>query len=131
MVMPPFSQKVLLRIVLALAVVASLGGIAYAVIWGEAGDGGRGGAVAVALSFLALFAGRATPNRVLEIEDGRGRKVVHHGSDQRKIRLLRTAIAAMIDSQRLETTYLTGASVFGTLVWGFGDKIALWLGATP
>ena len=126
------SQKEVLRAVLAASLILSVGGIAYAVFFGTAADGGRGGAVSVAISFAALFAARSTPQDVLEITDPRtGQPRIEGGSLEQRIRVLKTAIATMLDSQRLEKAYLTWSSMVGTLVWGFGDLIALWLGAPP
>jgi len=122
-------QEWTLRIVLTLALIASAGGVLYAVFLGTAADGGRGGALAVAISFFALFAARATPEDVLETKDAAGRRVVETGPPVQRIGLLKTSVATMLDSQRLEKIYLTGSSVTGTLVWGFGDVLARWLGA--
>lgn len=125
------SQKTLLRVVLGVSVVACTAGIVYAVWYGRAADGGRGGAVAVAISFAALFASRNTPRDVLEMTDP-----AKHGSAApaelaEGMRRLRTAMATLIDSQATEKVYLTASSVGGTLVWGFGDLIAAALGAAP
>lgn len=124
------SQEQKLRLVLAFSLLASVGGIAYAVCCGTAPDGQRGGALAVAASLLALFAARDTPAAVLE--QGRifdKKLVLEHGTPLERIDLLRVALAAMVDGQRLEKKYLTWSSGIGTLVWGFGDWIARWFGA--
>jgi hypothetical protein len=123
------SQERVLQLVLAISLASSLGGILYATWFGTAVDGQRGGAIAVAISFAALFAARSTPQDVIETKDATGNLVVDHGGTEKRIGLLRTAIATMIDSQRLEKVYLTWSSTTGTLVWGFGDLIASWLGA--
>jgi hypothetical protein len=108
----------------------SIGGIAYAVYFGVAADGPRGGAIAVAISFAALFAARGTPQKVIEMTDpATGGNVGEEGTPETKIELLVTALSTMIDSQRLEKKYLTWTTVMGTLVWGFGDQIARWFGA--
>lgn len=127
--MKKLSQKRALQAVLAISVVASIGGIAYAVFFGSSADAQRGGAIAVAASFLALFAARNTPLDTIQLTGNDGRLAVDTGDHDTRIRILRTAVGTMIDSQRLEKTYLTCSSVFGTLIWGFGDLIALWLGA--
>lgn len=124
------TQRQVLCLVLVLSLAFSAGGIVYAIWCGSAPDGQRGGAVAVAISFLALFAARATPTEVLEVTDARGRLVVEHGTPEQRIGLVRTAVAAMLDSQRLEKVYLTWSSVTGTVVWGFGDVVARCLGAS-
>ena len=108
----------------------SIGGIAYAVLFGAAADGARGGAVAVAISFAALFAARSTPQKVLQITDPlTGQLIVKEGDQEQQIRVLSTVISTMIDSQRLEKKFLTWTTAIGTLVWGFGDLIAGGLGA--
>lgn len=123
------SQERILKLVLATSVAFSFGGVAYAVCFGQAADGARGGAIAVAVSFAALFAARSTPEDVVELRDAGGRRVVDAGTTQERIGILQTALATMIDSQRLEKIYLTWSSTIGTLTWGFGDVVARWLGA--
>ena len=58
---PPDGKGRLLLVMVA-SIALSLAGIAYAVFWGVAADGGRGGALAVALTFIMLFVGRGTRN---------------------------------------------------------------------
>ena len=109
------------------AIVLSLGGIAYAVLWGVATDGGRGGAIAVALTFFMLFMGRGTAEAALEA------KLPSSGNPAEDAALelarVRNAVAAMLDWNRKEKLYLTVSSVVGTLAWGFGDSVAKCLGA--
>lgn len=124
------SQKQILRGVLLTSILVSIGGIAYAVLFGAAADGARGGAVAVAISFAALFAARSTPQEVLEMKDPiTGELIVKEGEHNWQIGVLSTAISTMIDSQGLEKVYLTSSTAIGTLVWGFGDLIARGFGA--
>lgn len=117
-----------LRTVLVLALLACAGGVAWAVSWGSAVDAQRGGAVGVALSFLALFVARPISAKVLEDPAMEDRTPE---GQARRVSLLRTAMAAQLDVQRHETRYLAFSSVVSTLVWGFGDWLALWLGAPP
>ncbi len=121
------TQRQILLGVLVLAVVASLTGVAVAVLTGTAAHGGRGGAVAVALSFAALFAGRNTPEALLRDRTEDGRVAIEVEPCEQRIRRLHGAINVMIDSQRQEKRYLTWSSVIGTVFWGFGDEIARWL----
>jgi hypothetical protein len=123
------TQWRVLCFVLISSLLFSAGGIAYAVWCGSAADGQRGGAIAVAISFLALFAARATPADTLEMKDSQGRLVADHGEPSERIGIVRTTVSTMLDSQRLEKVFLTWSSVTGTLVWGFGDVIARLLGA--
>src|SRR3546814_8334038 len=55
-----------LRAAMIAAIAVSIGGIAYAVLFGVAADGGRGGAIAVALTFFMFFMGRGTAEDALE-----------------------------------------------------------------
>ena len=113
--------------VLVLSLTACAGGIAYAVCCGTAADGQRGGAIGVALSFMALFVARPVPAAVLEQEDMRSE---NPNQQVKRINLLRTALSAMLDIQRQEMGYLTASSVISTLIWGFGDLVAAALGAS-
>lgn len=127
------SQKSALRFVLWASIASCVGGVAIAVLGtGEAADGGRGGAVAVALSFGALFAARDIPERTLfATRAGQGKPIINDDNElaDTKLGVLRTTLAAMLDAQSLEKRYLTASSVIGTLTWGFGDGVARWFGA--
>lgn len=114
-----------------LSFAASALGIIHAVAWGTACDGGRGGALAVAIAFGALFTARPLLNDYIEMPDARGTPQFDNLPADQRIAALRSALAVMIDRQKHETIYLSIASVSGTLVWGFGDVIAGWLGAMP
>ncbi len=109
------------------AIVLSGAGIAYAVWFGVAADGGRGGAIAVGLTFFILFMGRGTAEAALEAPlpqtgDALARL-------EQELARVRGALAASLDWSRKEKVYLTVSSVVGTLAWGFGDVVAKWLGA--
>ena len=116
-----------LVITMIAAIAMSIGGIAYAVLWGVAADGGRGGAVAVALTFFILFMGRGTAEAALEAELPKAADPAEETALD--LARIRNAVAAMLDWSHKEKIYLTVSSVVGTLAWGFGDIIALWLGA--
>lgn len=118
-----------LWLVLGACIAASAAGIVYAVFWGVSADGGRGGAVAVAIAFAALFAERGTSIAAFEQKDAVGRYLLQTGTDRQKVGVLAAGIAAMIDGARLERNFLTVSSVIGTLAWGFGDILAAWCGA--
>lgn len=127
--MTRWTQERRLRVVFVASGLACVAGVAYAVLWGSAADGGRGGAIAVAVSFAALFAVRDTSAAVLEVSNVIGDKGFEGLPAESRIGLLKAAMASMIDSQRLEKKYLTWSSVMGTLTWGFGDWLATLLGA--
>jgi hypothetical protein len=125
--LPQGTTKLVLTMVAA--ILFSLGGVVFAVRWGSVADGGRGGAIAVALTFLMLFLGRGTAEAALEA------KLPEPTEDGKKALLevakVRNAVAAMLDWSGSEKLYLTISSVVGTLFWGFGDVAARWLGAAP
>lgn len=125
------SQKQQLRLVAGASLVACSAGIAYAVSCGTADDAQRGGAVAVALSFLMLFAGHPTAEKTLEEKDEAHQYKLQTATDKDRIDLLVTAATTQLDAARNEKLWLTFSSVLGTLVAGFGDILAAWLGAPP
>ncbi|MDE8652827.1 hypothetical protein [Novosphingobium album (ex Liu et al. 2023)] len=116
-----------LGMAMAAAIILSVAGIAYAIWFGVAADGGRGGAIAVGLTFFILFMGRGTAETALEASlPPAGDPLADLEQDLARVR---GAVAAMLDWSRKEKVYLTVSSVVGTLAWGFGDVVAKWLGA--
>lgn len=118
---------------LALWMVASLSvsilGIVYAVYCGTACDGGRGGALGVAIAFGALFISGESLRHYIEAPDEEGEPAFDSLDPDERIRNLRNALAVLVDRQHRQAAYLTIASVGSTIVWGFGDIIAGWFGA--
>ncbi|TGD64481.1 hypothetical protein EYC08_09365 [Tabrizicola sp. WMC-M-20] len=104
-------------------------GVAYAVFLGVASNGGRGGAVAVALAFAALFTSAPAVQELIEAPDNSGNPAFDALPPAKQIARLRTAIAEIQDRQLRENRFLVFTSVLGTLVWAFGDVLAPWLGA--
>ena len=93
-------------------------------------DGGRGGALAVALTFAMLFLGRGTPEAALETPIPPGRSGVDPVANlELEVARVRNALASLLDWQRQEKLYLTISSVVGTVAWGFGDVLARICGA--
>lgn len=127
--MAKWTQRDKLMGVLVASIGACAAGVTYAVLWGRAADGVTGGALAVAISFAALFAARDTSAQVLEMKSPDGRSDFEALPVEMRIGLLKAAMASLIDAQRLEKKFLTWSSVIGTLTWGFGDILAAWLGA--
>lgn len=125
-----FSQRTSLTLWVMLSFMASAGGLAYAVFWGGACDGGRGGAVAVAIAFGILFAARPLAQDYIEARDNEGVARFDGLPVDKRISRLRSALAVLLDRQQHETASLAFASITGTLVWGFGDWIAGALGAS-
>jgi hypothetical protein len=112
-----------LKVTTTAAIALSFGGILVTAFIGRPGDGGRGGALAVALTFAMLFLGRGTAERILKGQDapkppadpkGQAAELVH----------LRNVFEALFGWQRKEKRYLVVASVVSTLAWGFGDIAA-------
>ena len=124
-----------LRATAVLSIVLSAGGIGWAALWDHAGDAGRGGALAVALSFAMLFLGRGTAESALEAQFTRDGRIVERGHEEETpseqlaldVARVRNAVASMLDWQQREKLWLTVSSVTGTLAWGFGDICAQWL----
>jgi len=135
--------------VVATASVLSIAGILYAALWSkDASDGGRGGAIAVAVSFAVLFLTRSLGQRVYQAltqELPALRKLIDSfapaSASKSEVEVLREDLKAVGDrfsalEQRLESDdkatqtqnrFLAAASVIGTLVWGFGDVVAGWI----
>lgn len=101
------------------SIALSIGGIVYAVARSIPADGGRGGALAVALTFFMLFMSRGTAEDALA-------GPLPQGIPDGEIIRIRNALASMLDWQSNEKIYLTISSVCGTIAWGFGDVIAKW-----
>lgn len=116
-----------LRWVVAGTILLCAAGVVYAVRWGTAADGGRGGALAVALTFAVLFAGRGTSEAALEVE--MPKQNAPAVDLEFELARVRNAVASLLDWQRQEKNYLVFCSVLATLVWGFGDVLAKALGA--
>lgn len=139
------SQRWRYRIVVLSAILLSLGGILIGAFVTEPADGGRGGAVAVALAFLVLFVRRGYGARVYEAiakdlpalreEVSKLRQgaapVAANAEDLAQVRRQVTAIVSRIDTeadgQQIQNRALAWASCIGTIAWGFGDVLAKWL----
>lgn len=145
------SSSMRLGITLAIVILVSLGGIAYAVWFGRASDGGRGGAIGCALTFLMFFIERPTSRSALQHHSPpkRGARTPEANTDplilgpprdleeciaqfaELKVQTgrIRGSVAAMLDSSSNQQVFLGIASVFATFIWGFGDLLAAALGA--
>jgi hypothetical protein len=127
------------------AVLLSLGGILIGAFVTEPADGGRGGAIAVALAFLVLFVRRGYGARVYEAiardlpamreEVSKLRQgtapATANAEDLAQVKRQVTAIVSRIDTeadgQKIQNRALAWASCIGTIAWGFGDMLAKWL----
>ena len=130
-----------LRSLFALCAVSCLGGMVAGAAVGDELWGQRGGAIAVAISFVALFQTRSDGLRTFRLLTS-GREKVEQAiseihaelrgeraapSTPRSAEYLASALAARLKSDaadvRLVNRWLAACSVLGTLVWGFGDLV--------
>ena len=144
---PPNWAKVRLWVVMGACIFVSTAWVIHAAFWGSPADGGRGGAVAVALTFAMLFLDRGTAKDLLErtlpprqaadaFPDADERlKAGLNDLAQKQAELIRSqttnrnALAALLDWQDVQKWPLAISSVVGTVFWGFGDCFAAWLSA--
>ncbi len=137
-------EKVPASFVLLLSTMLSFGGIAVAWLLQRPLDAGRGGALAVALSFLFLFLNFGRSQKTFAILSEEASELEGHlatierqarGSmEARMVKLERRVeglVAAMRVARRIDgksqldqNIILAVSSVIGTLAWGFGDLIA-------
>jgi hypothetical protein len=141
--MPLSATHIKYLVVLAVAIALSVGGIAYAVHGSKnKDDGGRGGALAVAVAFIVLFVSRSQGARVYTILAEEGPELLNRieaqagatpdpaakqadGSPaETKVDALLAKLRTDANEQRIQNIYLALTSVIGTLAWGFGDLIA-------
>jgi hypothetical protein len=142
----PFSTTQKYLAILILAIALSAGGIAYAVHCSKnQDDGGRGGALAVALAFVVLFVSRGQGAKVYDILADEGPellkkiealqvtrpalgetagKVANNPTAETRVNALVAKLRTDSNDQRKQNIYLAFTSVIGTLAWGFGDLIA-------
>jgi hypothetical protein len=127
------------------AVLLSLGGIAIGAWVTKPADGGRGGAIAVALAFLILFVRRDYGGRVYNailkdfpdlkeqiasLREGKAPAPVVEGDAVKLNRRLIAIVSSLnteADGQKRQNRALAWASCVGTVAWGFGDIAAAWL----
>jgi len=126
----------------------SIGGIVFAALH-DPMDGGRGGAIAVAIAFICLFirrdfgllAYKAIVDEIPQLQ-GEIKTILQRLEDvavssespsdatrelTRRVDGISELIAVNADGQTRQNFAVAVASVAGTLAWGFGDKVALWL----
>lgn len=141
----PLSPKARYRILLWFCIGSSLLGIIIAVcVTKDPADGGRGGAVAVALALFNLFINKGYGLRLYEARTKVIPKLIasfqrlgHLEPAQTPAPAAETAEAVrdgLIDAVNVETKeqakqnlYLAISTFAGTLVWGFGDIISRWV----
>lgn len=130
------------------AILISVAGVLVAsFVTEDPDDGGRGGALTVAVSFLVFFISRDLGKRVVPWLGERGRtlrdilqgdkeKTVHAGEFppddpiaalQKRIDCLEAVANIRVAQGRDQSYALAFTSVFGTVFWGFGDTFSRWL----
>jgi hypothetical protein len=132
-----FSAKQKYSAILIVAIALSAAGVGYAICTKNKDDGGRGGALAVALAFAVLFVSRGYGTRVYEILTVEGPEILKRLEEspaavaepektaaEIKINALLAKERADADDQRIQNIFLACTSVIGTLAWGFGDLVA-------
>lgn len=126
----PRPGKKTIYAVAGLSVVVAVGWIAGAAYSNHAADGGRGGAIGVALTFAILFLQRGgVAQEELERKNppaAPGAPAPRETPEQTMQRLL-NAFTVYIEAQTEVTLPLILASTISTLAWGFGDFLATWI----
>jgi hypothetical protein len=130
-------------LLLCLSLLLSGGGIiGCAYYWHSPADAGRGGALAVAISFFALFANSPHGSRLFllltrEKENFR-RRLSEMREEQpnsppdiailtQRLEALLIRVEADVAGQEKQNIFIAWSACIGTLAWGFGDWIAMWL----
>lgn len=113
------------------AVILCLSGLGYALVMGDAADAGRGGALTVALSFAAFFTTSSAPSELIEARGVDGECHFDELSYRERVTRLKTAVALLDDRHNAESLCLAITTFMGTMFWGFGDILAVALGAAP
>jgi len=142
LVVSALTTKARLRIVLVVACTLSAGGIFYAAyVTKNPGDAGRGGALAVALSFVVLFLSRGHGTKAYEILTKEAAEVSRNlaklrasgGADLNEDKVAAIISKTKIDAnvQHVQNVYLAWSSAIGTIAWGFADIVAQWLVGKP
>lgn len=126
----------------------SVGGVAVAaLVTADPVDGGRGGALAVALTLVAFFLRkdvneklrltftRTLPELRAAIDEFSGAperektKVPAAGpivTPTQRLDAIETSLRVTEQSEQRMDRYVAAAAVIGTLFWGFGDIVAKW-----
>ncbi|MDE1916424.1 MAG: hypothetical protein KGJ57_21005 [Sphingomonadales bacterium] len=132
-------MRVFAAMIIALTI--ALIGIVYAGSWGNIADGGRGGALGCALTFMMVFMSRPKVDAILAdrqapASDGHNDTLGEpapamssEGFDQlarfkAETERLRAALVVGLDAAQREKIYLGIASLVSALAWKYGDIAA-------
>lgn len=131
-----------LRLIATVCITSSIAGVLLSTFLWDWSHGGRGGAIAVGLALLTLFATRNNARGVYGAltDETEGLKAVIDdflGSDSDadnpirgadyKLKKLDDLLKQEAQRQEAQNRYLAIATGVGTLFWGFGDLFAFWL----
>lgn len=118
-------------------------GVLYALCIGCAADGQRGGAIGVAISFFVLFVSSNLSETILkfntetdlsEFNDENKRIVGKKVKTLEELNIIVTKHGKFLESlskeSKSERNWLVSSSVISTFFWGFGDYLAITIGAT-
>lgn len=136
------SETAVFRTILAASVLLSVGGVLLTPIAGiNASHGGRGGAIAVAISLFALFATRNHATYLYDALTGKDHEIMTlieeltgaERPDEDWQETIKTRFAALerrleleAEGQFAQNLYLAFATAIGTIFWGFGDIFSGW-----
>ncbi|WP_206245640.1 hypothetical protein [Novosphingobium terrae] len=134
---PEKPAEIRLFLTMIASVTLSLIGIVYAGCWGDASEGGYGGALGCAFTFFMVFMSKPAVDPLLGDSHGLDSDVLaekepttlSEGLDQLsrlkgQTELLRTAFFAKLASAERDKIYLGVAGIISTLAWKFGDVAA-------
>ncbi len=126
----PTEMRFFVAMIVALAL--SVIGIVYAGCWGHAADGGWGGALGCALTFLMCIMNTSSAAAVLPDRQGQAQAAqggVHSEPATPAIQAepLQAAFLARLESIEREKIYLGIAGLASAISWKYGDVAASWL----
>lgn len=127
-----FGELATHRMVLLASVILSAAGVAAGYFWENPDFGGRGGAIAVAISLVALFANKPHGREYFELrmywrDQFEAQLATNERQEPSLERLAKdlTDIAKWlkidIEGQGRLNIYMSIGAAIGTIVWGFGD----------
>jgi hypothetical protein len=136
------SQEFRYNSVVVASIALSLGGVAVGAWVTKPDDGGRGGAIAVALAFLILFVRRnygarvydaltkdipSLRDQIISLRQGKeplAKDMGDTGELRRQLIAMVSRLDIEADGQNRQNRALAWASCIGTIAWGFGDIFA-------
>ena len=131
-------------IIIIFAIVISFGWVFVAALWYHSpADGGRGGAIAVALSLGSLFLNRPYGEEIFRLMTTeresfiqrvrllKENKEKNYEGDLDHTEMIISALATRFNievyGQEKQNLFMAISAAIGTIVWGFGDVFSGWL----